>query len=591
MSRLLAASAALVALLASADAAYAQPGPPGRGGGGAPTQSSPTRSRSVGPMQRGDDDAVAPSPRAQGPSVQPPADPLAVPPEVSETVGSDYDGRPPGAVGGVERSYVPTYQERRGDYRLRLVPPLYLEHTRGLPLEGAAPGGAEATDTESLIGMLYYRRRSPKRDADVLFPLAWRVRDDKSHVLVLGPIAHREAPNEHDNWLAPLVFQGKRADGGYFHSPLLLTTSKWSEKSAFTISGPYFRTRTGSDVTWGVAPLVMRGDNGDVDGGRRTFTLIPPLLYYHHEREIEESKLTVVGPVIRKTDPKRSVFDIAPLFFSIHGKPQTGGVAESHYTLFPFFHYGRSPDQNLFIIPGYLRRVTPTVDTLMTPVVTHSTTRSGATSLLAVGPLAPMFMRYSDRDTGLRWSMLAPLYFSSTSPEGRGFLTPLFGRFERYAISRTYWAFPNIVHSRTLHGWETDIHPLLYLGRHKDASHTVLPPLFWDFASKKGRTTIGFPAYWRFADSEGRTVTQVAANTLYREKPAAGGTDWQFHLLPLVSFGHHPKGTWWNLLFGLAGYDHDAGTTKVKAFWIPITVSESAAQKAAAARATSLSGR
>jgi len=65
------------------------------------------------------------------------------------------------------------------------------------------------------------------------------------------------------------------------------------------------------------------------------------------------------------------VFDVAPLLFSIKGKPQSGGVRESHLTLFPLFHYGTSPEQSLFVIPGYLRRVTKTADTMITPLLKY----------------------------------------------------------------------------------------------------------------------------------------------------------------------------------------------------------------------------
>src|SRR6185369_11561281 len=119
------------------------------------------------------------------------------------------------------------------------------------------------------------------------------------------------------------------------------------------------------------------------------------------------------------------------------------------------------------------------------------------------------------------------------------------------------------------------------LGRDKNSSHTVVAPVFWDFANPKGRTTIGFPLYWRFADTTDGTVTQVAGNTLYRERKVYGGTDWQFHFLPLFSYGQSPSGYWWNFLFGLTGYDKDGGTTKIKAFWVPITVSSTPERNAA----------
>jgi hypothetical protein len=589
-SRATALSLALVGLLlpATAMAQVRPPGGGGAGGQGGPTQTRPTRNKPVGP-QRGpggdDEDQQGPSPSARPggePTAQAPQDPLAIPEGVKSRIGTDYDGDPPGAEGKLHRRFFPLYEERRGDYQLRLVPPLYLEHTRGL--DPATGRDTPNTDRESLTGLLFYQRRSPKTDADILFPAFWRVRDRQNHVLVLGPLAHREAPAEHDNWLAPLFFEGSRSDGGYFHSPALLTTSHWGPKGAFTLVGPYFRNRTLRDVDWGIAPFVFHGDNGDLDGARKTYTLIPPALYFHRERELDESQLTVIGPVISESNAKRSIFDVAPFFFSIKGKPESGGVRESHLTLFPFFHYGTSPEKNLLVVPGYLRRVTPTTDTLITPFFSHATTRNKATSLTVAGPIVPIYYRSTDIDVGFDGLGIFPFYYGSSSPRGRTLLTPLFGRFESYNISRTYWLFPNVTYTRDLGGWETDIHPLVYLGRDKSSSHAVFAPVFWDFANPKGRTTIGFPLYWRFADSVDGTVTQVAANTLYRERRVSGGTDWQFHLLPLFSYGQSPSGYWWNVLFGLAGYDRDAGTSKIKAFWVPITVSSNPDRNTATAR-------
>lgn len=503
--------------------------------------------------------------------MQPPADPLAVPEGVSEEIGTDYDGRPPSPEGAeIHRKFFPYYEERRGDYRLRLIPPLYLEHTRGLdPKTGETTA---KTDRESLTALFFYQRRSLDLDADILFPIAWRVREKKNHVLVLGPFVHREAPKENDNWLAPLYFQGKRETGGYFHAPLLLTTSHWNDKGAFTLVGPYFRDRTGTDLDWGIAPFVFSGDNGNQDGARTKYTLIPPLFYYHRWRELDEHKLTVVGPVIAESTPKRSIFDVAPLFFSIQGRPETGGVKETHVTFFPFFHYGKTPDQSLFILPGYLRRVTKSADTLITPFFTHATTRNKSTSLTMVGPILPIYYHATDIDVGYRATGIFPFYFGSNSPTGRTFATPLFARTESYNVSRTYWAFPTIVYQRDLSGWEVDVHPILYTGRSGRSTHTVVAPFFWDFASPESRTTIGFPVYWRFADTTTDSVTQVAANTLYRQKRVAGGLDWEFHLLPLFSYGENPSGHFWNVLFGLAGYSRRADSAEIRAFWLPITV-------------------
>jgi hypothetical protein len=522
------------------------------------------------------------------PEIAPPSDPLAISPEARERIGTDWDGRPPPADGTLQQTqWFPYYSEQRGDYRLRLLPPFLIEQTRGLrdPTQ-ARYGTPKDPDTEGLYGLLYYRRRSLQLDMDVLFPALWRVRDRTNQVFVAGPLVHREAPGEHDNWLAPLFFEGERKDGGYFHSPLLLTTSHWSSEGTFTLVGPYFRDRTASSVDMGVVPLLFHGDNGSVDGARRTYTLVPPLLYYHGDHEIDGTSTTVVGPVIRQSSPTREITDVAPLFFHIHGKPESGGIAEDHTTLFPLFHYGYSPDKSLFILPGYLRRVTRTADTMLTPFYSRAETRNGATSLTAVGPVVPIVWNYRDSDLGVHAWALAPLFYTSDSPAGHDWLTPLIGRFESYGESRTWWVFPTLTFSTDRHGWENDLHPLLYVGRNDNSTHTVVAPIFWDFANPKGRTTIGFPIYWRFADSGDDSVTQLAANTLYIQKRVAGGRDWQFHLLPVFSYGESPAGYFWNVLFGLAGYSRDGARSQVRALWIPFNSGAAAppAQQAAMLR-------
>jgi hypothetical protein len=563
--RLEVAVAAALALLSGAGTVHAQ----GRGERRRPPPSQPDEPKQA--PSSDEDDERGPPMRVE-PAIAPPQDPLAVSPELSAKLGTDWTSGPPAPEGILHHTqWFPYYEERRGDYRLRLLPPLFVEQTRGLTDPSQIRYGVPQTpDTQGLYGLIYYRRRSLALDMDVVFPAFWRVRDGENHVLVAGPLLHREAPNENDNWLAPLYFQGSRADGGYFHSPLLLTTSHWNAQGAFTLAGLYFRSRTGSDVDMGVAPFVFHGDTGSVEGNRRSYTLIPPALFYHEAHELDSSTMTVVGPVIARSNPKRDVLDVAPLFFHIHGKPESGGVSEEHTTLLPFFHYGHDPDTSLFVLPGYYRRVTKTNDTLLSLVYSRVEGRGGATSLTAVGPVLPIWWSYTDRDLDAHAWAIAPLAYVYSGPTGHDWLTPLVGRFQRYGQSTTWWAFPTLVASTDTHGWETDFHPIVYTGRTDDTSHTVVAPIYWDFANPKSRTTVGFPIFWRFAD--GGDVVQVAANTLYMQKPVAGGLDWQFHLLPLFSYGRHPDGYFWNVLFGLAGYSRDGASAEVRALWIPIHV-------------------
>lgn len=585
-----AAIAAFLVLSAAATAGAQMRGGPQ--GGGAPPSSG--KKEPQGPTPEEQEELHNAFVRSSEPEIAPPASPLNLSPEQRARIGTDYTSGPPSPEGALKRGmelhwgFLPAYAERRGDYKLTLAPPFVIEQTRGLTDPSQVLYGVpKHEDTEGLYGLLYYRRRSPQLDMDLVFPAFWRVRDRDNHVVVAGPVVHREAPGQNDNWLAPLFFQGSRADGGYFHAPLLLTTSHWGPSGAFTLVGPYFRDRTGENVDLGVAPFFFHGDNGSIDGNRRQYTFIPPLFFYHSDHELDASSSTIVGPVIVQSDAKRSVFDIAPFYFHSAGKPETGGVVEYHTTLFPIFHYGRDPEGSLFVLPGYYRRVTRNYDTLLSLVYssaeTHNADGTRKTSMTAVGPGVPLWWNYRDFDLGAHAWAAVPFFYTSDSPAGHDWLTPVVGRFETYSQSTTTWIFPTITLNSNTHGWENDLHPLIYIGRNDDSSHTVLAPIFWDFANPTGRTTVGFPLYWRFAEGQDDSVVQVAANTLYMQKHVAGGTDWQFHLLPLWSYGEDPHGYFWNVLFGLAGYSRHGAQTQTRVFWIPINGTAAAASAASVA--------
>ncbi len=220
---------------------------------------------------------------------------------------------------------------------------------------------------------------------------------------------------------------------------------------------------------------------------------------------------------------------------------------------------------------------------MISPFVSFAETHGGATSFTAAGPVVPIWWNYRDRDLGVHAWAIAPLFYNSDSPAGHDWLTPLAGHFETYGEKSKWWIFPTLTLSTDRHGWVNVLHPIVYIGRSDDSTHTVVAPVFWDFANPKGRTTIAFPLYWRFAEGQGDSVVQVAANTLYTEKRVPGGSDWQFHLLPLFSYGQSPGGYFWNVLFGLAGYSRDGAAAQVRALWIPFNVGAAAPAQAAMA--------
>jgi len=525
---------------------FGEDGPPPPGGAApAPDPNAPVTHAASG----GEELGVLPSLEATIP-----ADPLKLSPIVKKKIGSDAErelelGR------AYETSfswYGPYYEEKSGQYRFRTVFPLWLERK-------------QPEDTASMYSPFYYRRRSPKADADVVFPLYWDMREDETRTRVVGPLAWRRAPGETDNWLAPLVFQGTRKDGSYLHIPPLLTFTSHTLTSGFNLVGPGFCSwkggsscslRSAEDIDFGIAPLYFYGRSET-----KEYEVIPPLLHYYRYDDIGEKSLNIWGPLMWKRDRERSAFHVLPLFYHLWGQD------EDHVTLLPFFHYGHKGQSSLFVNPLYL---TATGDEGEKTFVTWGYARyRGRTEL---DMITPLYWHYRDPDIGEDTKLLFPFLYSSVSPRQRDLaFFPFWGHFDRFGVKKTTWVTPFFQHSHGLTGWETNIHPLLYMGRNQNSSHLVVFPFFWDFASPKSRSTIAFPVYWRFDD--GNSVSQLLLNTYYQERKLRTGLDWQFHFFPAFSYGETPDGHWWKVLYGLAGYTRRGEMAKFYAAWIPFQLS------------------
>jgi len=493
-----------------------------------------------------------------------PDHPLQVSKKTRKRIGSDItnDDQERGrAATTTRRYYGPYYEETSGRYKLKLAFPLWFERKQ------PALTDPTKTDRASVFGGLYYNRRSPTHADDVLFPLMWNLRNPAkgSRTTVVGPFVNRVAPGERDNWLAPLYFTGRRKHGGYTLIPPLLTYTHTDAKGGFDLVGPMFCSwkggshcdaRTAEDIDFGVAPLYFYGQNE-----QSKYELIPPLLHYYHYDDRERSWMNVWGPYYREHTAKRDMLHILPLYWSIWGKN------ERHTTLLPLFHYGWKDKSWLFINPLFL--MARGEHNERTFVTWGYARYRGRTQL---DMITPLYWHYRDPDINLDEKLVFPFLYSRTSPrESNQVFFPFWAHFHRYGISESTWITPFFQHSTDLRGWQTNINPILYLGRNGRSTHTVIAPVFWDFASPGQRTTVGFPVFWRFADQD--TVSELVGNVYYHQRQLKNGLDWQIHIFPVFSYGETPAGHWWNLFYGLAGYTRRGDMVKVRTLWIPITVS------------------
>jgi hypothetical protein len=551
----------LVAMTMGGRVAYAQgfggPGMgPGMGGppaGQAPKKPAPNPNE---PQTHAASGASDDTMRLGGTEPTLPQNPLEIPPEVRSQIGTDAERERETGRGPRKYRLVipPYYSERSGQYSFKTIFPIWVERK-------------QPNDRASLFGMLYYNRRSTKYDADILFPLIWHVRDDKETATIVGPVVHREGPGLHDNWFAPLFFEGSRPKGGgYLHIPPLLTFTSHDHTGGFNVVGLWYCFWKGSSscslhdsesVDLGVPPLFFAGKSE-----LTRYEFVPPLLHYYHYNELSDSALNIWGPFIWKHSGETDAFDIFPLFWHSWGKN------EDHYTLFPFVHYGYEGTSHLLVTPLF---VSARGEKGESTFATWGYARYRGRTTFDL--ITPLYWRYTDPDIGLWRTMITPLVYLSSSP--RGYETgvfPFYFHKKREGLSETTWITPFFRTSHEITGWETDILPILFLGRTYESTHTVVAPFFWDYASPHGRTTIAFPLYWRFADDD--SVSQLALNTYYHERRVGSALDWEFHFFPAFSYGETPDGHWWNVLFGLAGYTRRGPVAKVRALWIPFTVSE-----------------
>jgi hypothetical protein len=506
-----------------------------------------------------------------------PLEPLKLRPELLAQIGSDAD---PDAfeLGRAEktRRFVlpPYYREQSGSYRFRTVFPLWAERDQPSRTQ------ASVRDRAAVYGGLYFRRRSAEVAQDVLFPLVWNLTDrtQGSRTTVVGPFVNRSAPNERDDWFLPFYATGQRKHGGYTVLPPLLTALHRDEEGGFSFLGPAYcvweggascDARTAQKLKLGVAPFYFFGQTEETK-----YEIIPPLLHFYRYTDRRQSYTNVWGPYFRRHTQRSqegkledwNMLHLLPLYFSQWGPNQR------HTTVLPFFHYGYDRDEKswLFVNPLFLAR---RGDEGEHTFVTWGYARHRGRTKLDM--ITPLYWHMQDPDTGTDEKLLFPFLYSKTSPrESTQAFFPFWAHSDRFAIKQTTWITPFFQHTHHLRGWATNIHPILYLGKNGNNSHTVVAPFFWDFVGLEQRFTAGFPFYWRFADKD--SVSQLVVNTYYREKQIKDGRMWQFHFFPFFSYGETPDGHWWNLLYGLAGYTRRGDLVKVRTLWVPITVSSPA---------------
>ncbi len=484
----------------------------------------------------------------------------------AEIIGSDANPEARGKSDDeVPRRYYGLYYDEKGlDYSYKVAFPVWAERKQ------PSVADTKIIDRASVYGGLYYNRRAADHADDILFPVLYTLRSplEKSRATIIGPFVNRRTPTERDDWLLPFYAAGEREAGGHYELiPPLLTYRNTSGKDGFNLMGPAFCSwkggstcdaRTAYDISWGVAPFYFFSQNE-----KHVREVIPPLFHYYRYNARSLEWTNIYGPYYRRHTPKRDMLHLLPFYWSIRGEN------ERHTSVLPFFHYGYSGNDNLLVTPLFVNKQSEkTGNTFATLLYAR---HRGPTEL---DMITPLYWGKRDPRIGQKSHLFLPFLYLNRSPrETTTTVFPFFSWHERYGLRTSLWITPFVHTGKHLRGWSTTVAPLVHFSRDGHAAANVVAPFYFDFKSLKDRVTIAPPGLFVRVKNE-NTVHQIVGNVYYKKRTYSKGSDWQIHILPLFSYGESPDGHFWNILFGLAGYERDGTATTVKAAWIPIPISQ-----------------
>jgi len=565
-------------------------------------------------------------PSANEPSASEPAEPSATAPSASEPPEEGLRKAPERVSAAI------TLEEPE---RQRLLVPPYMRGYRGnVRTTALFPFYFERRDPESFERLIvpYYYRRGPKLNVDVALGLIWSMRGPERNTFILPPFyTHRD----HKNWavgLFPLFSTGVLK--GHHHTiiPPLLTWMDGDEKTQHTIIGPYFDWKSEHARWHGVFPFLWdKKDEVDRftivppvffrfsdDDPLRSTTVVPP--FYHLVRE-NERKWGLIPLVFRKKSPEANATTIPFLIFHHAKGPDLFRLVT------PVLSYSSSKEKGSFwVSPIYQRkRGDKNLDAVAPIFFRQWDNRDMSRGLV----LAPIFWHFRDpaNDSLVILPFMGRWYHHGI---GSTWVTPLVGRYKSFERdAQTWWVAPTFQYGYTPDSWFFNIHPIFYrkespkksyfalapfyfnFRNHEAKTHRLsVSPLYWDFKDfakqKRGRALfplywefenrrkgtdrrVGFPFYWHFKRDDLERETKVVfpfythwirsefdrtlvLNSYYEKKREPEGVRWQYHFFPFFSRGGINDDRWWNVFYGLAGYDRRGEYRRAKAFWIPFNL-------------------
>lgn len=412
----------------------------------------------------------------------------------------------------------PFYQETKGQLKLRFVFPFFFWRER--TGEGARKD----------LGILpfYWRYRSEKESADVVFPLYWRFRGPGFKTDIVLQTHYNRSDHGYNFGFAPLIFLGKdtRDNSSYQVLPPLFWRFVKGDAS-FLLAGIYYDRHKGRDYDLGLPPLFFAGRER-----YKSYLVALPPLFWRFTDDINYETKNVLPPFFFNTREHGWSFGLMPLLYLARDK-------EWDRTLVVPFYYGtRWPllDKNgdkigegksyyLPLLLSYYRKA-PGLSQGGSFIFYHWYWKEGAYLKM----FSPLVWLFGNERTMERSLLIPPLFYNRKSPVARHtMLGMLYWDFHHLHKERTFaimplfahnwnlyekhwrtWIFPTFDIGKQPDGYHARLHPVFYLGKKKRESHLVFAPLLWKFKDEKDDDLVFFPFWWDFNDLEHDESKKVA---------------------------------------------------------------------------------
>lgn len=354
--------------------------------------------------------------------------------------------------------------------------------------------------TEAVIGLIGYYRRHGDRDTwRVLFPLFFEHRTPAAHTFI-GPLMWaRSSPDGHDaSVIFPLWWRVHDEMTGYSHE-LVLPLIDWQSEQRghkqrlISLLGVWSRddSRSLTQLLLFVPPVYRRSDN------KRSVLVIPPLFTRWTTKDDGGGGL-IAGPLVHVSDAAGSTTSLFPIYWRFHDRLHD---ATTHLLLpIAAFHH-HTGARGGFVGPFYDWSSTNGAGGWgagLAPLFMFG--RSGERRHALV---LPVFAHWSDAHAGTQTTAVGPLFVHTSPDGGDGGLFPLVfagrHRHSSYAVVPGLFVHKSDEHGFTevvgpvyaAHGqgsWAAGLAPLAFFGRNGTRSHQVVFPIVWHFADSAARS-------------------------------------------------------------------------------------------------------